>query len=186
MESVTPKFDAFHSINSCNRSDPVFPLFIWLQRWGDSLCIYHHTRTVNQLGQKKLPVPTPPLGKFNPFATLHFTLLSLLNHSCKLENPSYHFFAVGKSIFYHGYPISKIILHSIISVVWLTNFLSEIWSPTIPWWWGLQLFLSMKNSMCRWPMSTAIASMIACSHSILCAYGDECLLSGIWKKYGWK
>ena len=40
---------------------------------------------------------------------------------------------------------SKIILHRIISVVWLTNFLSEIRNLTNSRWWGEQLFLSVKR-----------------------------------------
>ena len=41
--------------------------------------------------------------------------------------------------------LTKIILHRIISVVWLTNFLSEIRSLINPWWWGEHLLLSMKR-----------------------------------------
>ena len=40
----------------------------------------------------------------------------------------------------------KIILHRIISVVWLTNFLSEIRNLINPRWWVEQLFLSVKRS----------------------------------------
>ena len=39
----------------------------------------------------------------------------------------------------------KIILQIVISVVWLTNFLSEIQSLINPWWWGEHLLLSMKR-----------------------------------------
>ena len=39
----------------------------------------------------------------------------------------------------------KIILHRIISVVWLTDFLSEIWDLINPWWWVMHLILSMKR-----------------------------------------
>ena len=39
----------------------------------------------------------------------------------------------------------KIILHRIISVVWLTNFLSEIRNLTNPRWWVEQQFLSVKR-----------------------------------------
>ena len=42
---------------------------------------------------------------------------------------------------------SKIILHRIISVVWLTNFLSEILNLTNPRWWVEQQVLSVKR--CR-------------------------------------
>ena len=44
----------------------------------------------------------------------------------------------------------KIILHRIISVVWLTNFLSEILSLTDPRWWVEQQILSVKRS---WSLS---------------------------------
>ena len=40
---------------------------------------------------------------------------------------------------------SKIILHRIISVVWLTNFLSEIRNLTNPRWWVEQQLLSVKR-----------------------------------------
>ena len=39
----------------------------------------------------------------------------------------------------------KIILYRIISVVWLTDFLSEIWNLINPWWWVMHLILSMKR-----------------------------------------
>ena len=39
----------------------------------------------------------------------------------------------------------KIILQIVISVVWLTNFLSEIQNLINPWWWVEQLLLSVKR-----------------------------------------
>ena len=39
----------------------------------------------------------------------------------------------------------KIILQIVISVVWLTNFLSEIRNLINPWWWVEQLLLSVKR-----------------------------------------
>ena len=42
----------------------------------------------------------------------------------------------------------KIILHRIISAVWLTDFLSEIRSLINPRWWGKHLFLSVKRCSC--------------------------------------
>ena len=42
--------------------------------------------------------------------------------------------------------IVKIILHRIISVVWLTNFPSEIRNLTNPRWWVEQQFLSVKRN----------------------------------------
>ena len=39
----------------------------------------------------------------------------------------------------------EIILLIIISVVWLTNFLSGIWNLINPWWWVEQLLLSVKR-----------------------------------------
>ena len=44
--------------------------------------------------------------------------------------------------------IIKIILHRIISAVWLTNFLSEIRSLINPRWWGEHLVLSVKRCSC--------------------------------------
>ena len=45
----------------------------------------------------------------------------------------------------------KIILHRIISVVWLTNFLSEIRNLTKPRWWVEQVILSVKRYWCLFP-----------------------------------
>ena len=45
-------------------------------------------------------------------------------------------------------PLVKIILHRIISAVWLTDFLSEIRSLINPRWWGKHLFLSVKRYSC--------------------------------------
>ena len=43
---------------------------------------------------------------------------------------------------------AKIILHRIISAVWLTDFLSEIRSLINPRWWGEHLVLSVKRCSC--------------------------------------
>ena len=49
-------------------------------------------------------------------------------------------------IWIHCWPqIIKIILHRIISVVWLTNFLSEIRNLINPRWWVEQQLLSVKR-----------------------------------------
>ena len=75
----------------------------------------------------------------------------------------------------------KIILDRIISVVWLTNFLSEIWSLINPWWWGEHLLLSKKS--CRVPalLRGACALMIACSLPYAGDRWRSCSLSGIRK-----
>ena len=68
-----------------------------------------------------------------------------------------HFYAVkvsmelGRDLSTAGTKLAKIILHRIISVVWLTNFLSEIRSLINPRWWGEHLFLSVKR--CQGPIS---------------------------------
>ena len=68
-----------------------------------------------------------------------------------------HFYAVkvstesGRVLSTTETRLTKIILHRIISVVWLTNFLSEIRSFINPRWWGEHLLLSVKR--CQGPIS---------------------------------
>ena len=70
-------------------------------------------------------------GTLCPWGWRQFEVKALL---VSLENLS--FWLLGES---------KIILHRIISVVWLTDFLSEIWSQIKPRWWVTTGHLSMKR-----------------------------------------
>ena len=64
----------------------------------------------------------------------------------------------------------KIILHRIISVVWLTDFLSEIWSLINPRWWARPLLLSMKRQ--------GVNTVFNCSDPCI----DDCLFSDLFQK----
>ena len=72
----------------------------------------------------------------------------------------------------------KIILHRIISVVWLTNFPSEIRRLTSPRWWAVSLFLSVKRCGDRLLAKNRIL-MIAC-HCLVLWQRKRCRLSGCW------
>ena len=87
-----------------------------------------------------------------PFLITWFWLLKLVQFLGHRISSIYHFFGCSKGLFIYlqigsiiVWQKCKIILHRIISVVWLTNFLSEIRNLINPRWWVEQLFLSVKR-----------------------------------------